>query len=156
VNDYDSDILTWSERQADLLRRRAAGELINEAELDWPHIAEEIEDVGKNALRACHSQLLQALLHMLKAEAWPLSDAVPHWRSEAMVARINAADAFAPSMRQHIDLAGIYAKALRALPETVDDVPPLPLPDVCPVSLDEILSDAAWPRPNSRVTSRQI
>jgi hypothetical protein len=143
ASDYDSDILTWSERQASLLRRRAAGELINEAELDWSNVAEEIEDVGKNALRACRSQLLQALLHMLKAEAWPLSDAVPHWRSEAAVARINAADAFAPSMRQHIDIAGIYVKALRALPETVDGVPPLPLPPECPVSLDELLGDAA-------------
>src|SRR3954451_17287888 len=128
MSDYDTDILTWCERQAALLRCRADGELINDADLDWSNIAEEIEDVGKNALRACRSQLLQALLHMLKAEAWPLSAAVPHWRSEAMVARINAADAFAPSMRQHIDIAGIYVRALRALPETVDGVPPLPLP----------------------------
>jgi hypothetical protein len=141
MNDYDTDILTWSERQAVLLRRRAAGERINDADLDWSNIAEEIEDVGKNALRACRSQLLQALLHMLKAEAWPLSDAVPHWRSEAIVARINAADAFAPSMRQTIDIADIYAKALRALPEAVDGVPPLPVPTECPVTLDELLAD---------------
>jgi hypothetical protein len=141
MTDYDADILTWSERQAALLRRRAAGELINDADLDWSNIAEEIEDVGKNSLRACRSQLLQALLHMLKAEAWPLSDAVPHWRSEAVIARINAADAFTPSMRQKIDIADIYAKALRALPETVDGVPPLPVLTECPVTLDELLSD---------------
>src|SRR3954451_17826287 len=138
MSDYDTDILTWSKRQAALLRRRAAGERINDADLDWSNIAEEIEDVGKNALRACRSQLLQALLHMLKAEAWPLSDAVAHWRSEAIVARINAADAFALSMRQNIDIANIYTKALRALPETIDGM--LPVPDVCPVTLDELLS----------------
>jgi Domain of unknown function DUF29 len=141
MSDYDTDIALWSEHQADLLRRRAAGQLVNDADLDWSNIAEEIEDVGKNALRACRSQLLQALLHMLKAEARPLSDAVPHWRSEAIVARINAADAFTSSMRQKIDVAGIYAKALRALPETVDGVPPLPVPDVCPVTLDDLLGD---------------
>jgi hypothetical protein len=28
MSDYDTDILIWSERQAELLRRRAAGELI--------------------------------------------------------------------------------------------------------------------------------
>ncbi len=39
---YDADIVTWSERQADLLRRRAAGELVNDAEMDWSNIAEEI------------------------------------------------------------------------------------------------------------------
>ena len=33
MNDlYDTDVLLWSERQAALLRRRAAGELINEAD----------------------------------------------------------------------------------------------------------------------------
>src|SRR5690348_4666817 len=42
MSDYDTDILTWSERQAALLRRRAAGELINDADLDWLNIAEEI------------------------------------------------------------------------------------------------------------------
>jgi hypothetical protein len=57
------------------------------------------------------------------------------------VARINAADAFAPSMRQKIDVADLYAKALRALPETIDGQPPLPLSDVCPVTLDELLAD---------------
>lgn len=139
MSDYDTDILTWSERQAELLRRIAAGEPTNEKP-DWPNVIEEIEDVGRNTLRACRSQLLQALLHDLKAEAWPLSRDAPHWRSEARVARINAADAFAPSMRQKIDVAEIYAKAFRALPETIDGQPPLPVPVECPVTLDDLLS----------------
>lgn len=139
MSDYDADILLWSEQQAALLRRLSSGEAVN-AEIDWPNLIEEVEDVGRNTLRACRAQLLQALLHDLKAEAWPLSPAVPHWRSEARVARINAADAYAPSMRQKIDVAGIYAKAVRALPETIDGQPPLPLPDVCPVTLEEILA----------------
>lgn len=42
----DEDIVLWSERQAELLRQRAAGQLANDAELDWPNIAEEIESVG--------------------------------------------------------------------------------------------------------------
>jgi hypothetical protein len=136
---YDTDVMLWSEHQSELLRRRAAGELVNEAEVDWPNIAEEIADVGRNSLRACRAQLLQALLHDLKSEAWPLSRDVPHWRSEARVARINAADAYAPSMRQKIDVADIYAKALRALPETMDGQPPLPVPSGCPVTLDDLL-----------------
>jgi hypothetical protein len=66
---YDNDILLWSEHQADLLRRRAAGELVNEAELDWPNIAEEIESVGSEQPHAVESLLVQALLHDLKAKA---------------------------------------------------------------------------------------
>jgi hypothetical protein len=42
-------------------------------------------------------------------------------------------------MRQKIDVADIYAKALRAMPETMDGQPPLPVPDVCPVTLDDLL-----------------
>ncbi len=94
---YDTDILLWSEQQSELLRRVASGENVND-QIDWQNVVEEVEDVGRNTLRACRAQLLQALLHDLKAEAWPLSRDVPHWRSEARVARINAADAYAPSM----------------------------------------------------------
>ncbi|WP_428491884.1 DUF29 family protein [Rhodopila sp.] len=48
MSDYDADILVWSEHQADLLRRRGAGELVNEADLDWTNLAEEIADVGRS------------------------------------------------------------------------------------------------------------
>ncbi len=135
---YDDDVLLWSERQAALLRRMA-GERVND-QVDWENVAEEIEDVGRSSLRACRPRLLQALLHDLKAKAWPLSRDAPHWRSEARVARINAADAYAPSMRRHIDLADLYAKVLRAVPETVDGQPPLPVPQTCPMTLDDLLS----------------
>ena len=108
MSDYDADILTWSERQGGLLRRRAAGDLVNDAELDWPNIAEEIESVGRSQLSAIQSGLRQALILMLKAEAWPLSRDVPHWRAEARRFRDDAAEAFTPSMRQRIDLAALY------------------------------------------------
>jgi len=142
MNDlYEEDIVLWSERQAELLRRRAAGELVNEAELDWPNIAEEIESVGSEQRHAVESLWMRALLHMLKATAWPLSSAAPHWQSEARVFRADAARRFVPSMRQRINLASIYRQALRALPETIDGVPPLAVPATCPVTLDELLSD---------------
>jgi Domain of unknown function DUF29 len=136
---YDDDILTWSEHQAELLRRLAAGEPVNEAP-DWLNIIEEVADVGRNSLRACRSQLFQALLHDLKAAAWPQSRDAPHWRSEARVARINAADAYTPSMRQRIDVPSLYAKALHAMPDAIDGQPPLPVSNICPVTLDEMLA----------------
>jgi hypothetical protein len=139
MNDYESDILIWSERQAKLLRRRAAGELVNDAEMDWPNIAEEIEDVGRSQLHSVESLLVQALRHMLKAEAWPLSRDAPTWRADAIDFRRQARRRFAPSMRQRLDVAGLYADALAAVPETIDGQPPLPVPDVCPVTLDELL-----------------
>jgi uncharacterized protein DUF29 len=141
MTDYDTDILTWSERQAALLRRRAAGERINEADLDWSNIAEEIEDVGSNRLHAVESLLVQALRHMLKAEAWPLWRDAPTWRADAIDFRRQARRRFVPSMRQKIDVIELYVDALAAMPEAVDGVPPLPVPAECPVTLDELLAD---------------
>ncbi len=119
MSDYDSDILLWSERQGELLRRRAAGELVNEAEVDWPNIAEEIESVGREQLHAVQLLLRQAILHI----------------------RQDAADRYTPAMRQRIDLAHIYRRALQRLPKQIDDQLPLPVPDTCPWTLDELLSE---------------
>jgi Domain of unknown function DUF29 len=141
MSDYDTDILLWSERQGELLRRRAAGELVNEAEMDWPNIAEEIEDVGRSQRDSVESHLTLAMLHDLKAEAWPLSPAVQGWRAEARLHRRMARRKFTPGMRQRIDVPGLYADALVGLPETIDGQPPLPMPEVCPVTLDDLLSD---------------
>lgn len=140
MDDYDTDILAWSEQQADLLRRLSQGEPANSNEIDWPNVIEEVEDVGKNTLRACRSLLRQALRHMLKAEAWPLSLDAPTWRADAVDFRAQARDAFTASMREKIDVAGLYQDALRAMPETVDGQPPLPVPATCPVTLDEMLT----------------
>ena len=120
MSDYDTDILTWSERQAALLRRIAAGERIND-EVDWPNVVEEIESVGRSDLNAVESWLMQAFVHDLKAEAWPLSRDVPHWRAEARLFRRQAKRRFTESMRQRIDIAGLYADALAGLPDKMDD-----------------------------------
>ena len=55
--------------------------------------------------------------------------------------RAQARRRFTPSMHQRIDLVGLYADALRGLPETMDEQLPSPVPEACPVSLDDLLSD---------------
>ena len=137
---YDEDILLWSERQAALLRQHAAAARTNDA-IDWPNVIEEIESVGSEQLHAVTSLLRQALIHMLKAEAWPLSRDAPSWRADAIDFRTQALDRYAPSMRQRLDLARIYRQALRAVPETIDGQAPLAVPDACPWTLDALLAD---------------
>ncbi len=117
MSHYDTDVLAWSEEQAALLRRVAAGERVNDASLDWPNIIEEIETVGRSELSAVESLLLQALLHMLKAEAWPASRDVHRWQAEARVFRRQARRRYTPSMRDKLDLDGLYDDALAGLPE---------------------------------------
>ena len=137
---YEADILAWSEQQAELLRRHAASERANDNALDWPNILEEIESVGREQLHAVESLLVQALTHMLKAEGWPLSRDAPNWLADSRAFRAQARRRFAPSMRQRIDLNGLYADARSGLPETMDNQAPLPLTAECPVTLDELLS----------------
>ena len=137
---YEHDALTWSEHQAGLLRRMAAGERLNEA-VDWTNIIEEIETVGRSELRAVESLLTQAMLHDLKAEAWPLSRDEPHWRAEARLFRRQAADTFTESMRQRINLPRLYQNALAGLPDTMDGLAPLPVPPELPMTLDEMLGE---------------
>jgi hypothetical protein len=139
---YDEDILLWSEQQAELLRRMAQGDRVND-QVDWENVAEEIVDVGRSELRAVASHLVQALLHDLKAEAWPLSREVPHWRAEARGHRDDARAAFTRSMaqREELEVSELYRRALRRMPEMIDGVPPLPVPAECPVTLDELLAE---------------
>ena len=139
---YDTDILIWSEHQADLLRKVANCDATNEKP-DWVNIAEEIESVGRSELHAVESLLVQAILHGLKADAWPLSREVPHWEAESRGFRDDAARRFTPSMRQRIDIADLYLRALRRMPDTMDGQAPLPVPGACPVTLDELLAEEA-------------
>ena len=135
---YDADVLEWSEHQARLLRQHAAGEAGNEAP-DWANIIEEIESVGQSQIDAVESWWFQAFLHDLKAEAWPLARDVPAWRGDARGFRAQARRRYRPSMRQKLDVPGIYADALSAMPDTMDGQPPLPVPAICPVTLDELV-----------------
>jgi hypothetical protein len=140
---YDDDILWWSEQQAELLRRVAAGERVND-QVDWNNIIDEVESLGRSETRACTSALVQMLLHGLKLMAWPNSTAVPSWRDEVSMRRMEAADAFAPSMRRKIDVADLYARALhefRKMPAMIDGLAPLPVPGTCERTLDELLAD---------------
>jgi hypothetical protein len=139
-NLYEQDALAWAERQAALLERLASGELVN-AEIDWPNVIEEVRDVGLSQLQACESLLQQAMRHLLKLHAWPASQSARHWREEAGTFLDDAESRYSPSMRQRIDLADNYARALRRARATTDDAgAPRPLPDACPFTLDALLA----------------
>ena len=137
---YDADILVWSERQAELLRRLAAGERVNDA-VDWENLIDEVESVGRSELRACESLLRQALRHMLKAHAWPDSRSISHWREEIGIFLDDARGAYTPSMQQRIDLGALFAGAVRRVRTATDESGlPRPVQGACPYTLPELLA----------------
>jgi hypothetical protein len=80
MSGYDTDIFAWSEHQSDLLRRRAAGEPVNEAELDWPHIAEEIESLSTSERSKLRSLIATVIERLIKLQASPAVDPRNGWK----------------------------------------------------------------------------
>jgi hypothetical protein len=149
--DYDTDIVRWSERQAALLRARADGKLVNDADLDWANIAEEIEDVGNEQRNAVESLLTDILQHRLQIAAWPRAQAVPHWQHEIDGWLVQARRRLrrSPALRPVIEAEWpeLYRDAVASMYREVDGVPRSPVPTVCPWTLDELLVE---PPPESR------
>jgi hypothetical protein len=136
---YDHGILAWSEHQSSLLRRVARGEQVNE--VDWPHVVEEIEDVGLSELNVARSILRQMLVHLLKIHGWPNHSACRHSRGEHVAFQTELEDRFASSMRQRIDQANLYQRSLvQVEPLAYDDMLPRPWPHDCPFTLDDLLT----------------
>jgi Domain of unknown function DUF29 len=88
MSDYDLDIYVWSQRQGALLRRLAAGERVNDADLDWPNIAEEIETVGRSERTAVASHIRNVIEHLLKLQASPATEPRPGWQATIRRARV--------------------------------------------------------------------
>jgi hypothetical protein len=138
---YERDILSWAEQQAALLHRLANGERVNDA-VDWPHVIEELQDVGLSELRACESLLRQALVHLLKLYAWPTGP-MAHLRGEIVGFLADAQSRFTLSMRQRIAIDALYRKALRQVRAQAHYGSAPDLPETCPFTLDALLAEDA-------------
>lgn len=97
---YDTDILEWSGRQADLLRRLGAGEKVND-QVDWENIAEEIESLGQSERRGLARHIRTVIEHLAKLEASPASEPRIGWRETVMRTRLDIQDLLnsSPSLR---------------------------------------------------------
>jgi len=138
---YDEDIVLWSERQGELLRRRAAGEFVNEAALDWSNIAEEIESMGRAEQDQLISRLAILLAHLLKwrfqpdrrGNSWRLTILEQRRRCGRIVSR-------SPSLRPRLDdiLAEAYGDAV-LIAERETELPEATYPPACPWTFDEAM-----------------
>jgi hypothetical protein len=86
MSDYDSDIVAWSEEQARLLRRIAAGETVNDR-IDWSNIIDEVETVGRSERSALRSHIGTVLEHLMKLQASPACDPRNGWKDSINRAR---------------------------------------------------------------------
>jgi hypothetical protein len=107
MKDYDGDILAWSEQQSALLRRRAAGERVNDTDLDWPNIAEEIESVGRSERAALSSHIANIIEHLIKLETSPAVEPRAGWEETILRARSEVEQLLedSPSLRPSLGAA---------------------------------------------------
>ena len=117
MSDYEQDVYAWSQRQGALLRRLAAGERVNDADLDWPNLAEEIETVGRSERAALRSHILNVIEHLIKLQASPAAEPRAGWQDTIDRARseIESLLADSPSLRPAVAsiIAGVLPKARR-------------------------------------------
>ena len=134
---YDTDLTLWADRTARLLREKRW------EEVDWEHLIQEVEDLGKSERSAIGSQMERVMLHLLKWEYQPQRrsdswlDSINDGRSQI---RRKIEDS--PSLKNYPDeiIDKEYKRACReAARQTGLDIATFPV--TCPYSTDRILGD---------------
>lgn len=74
---YERDFVRWSEEQVSALR--AAGAARPNLPLDWDHLAEEIDALGKSVRSELRSRLATIIEHLFKLEISSAIDPRPGW-----------------------------------------------------------------------------
>ena len=112
MRDYDTDVYAWSERQGALLRRLAAGERVNDADLDWPNIADEIESVGRSEGSALSGHIGNVLEHLIKLQISPATEPRAGWKETILRGRSEAEELLRDSPSLRLSLGDIIARRL--------------------------------------------
>ena len=133
---YERDEVAWYDAMVELL------EWERHEALDFAHLKEFLQAMSRSERQAVKSRLLILLAHWLKWEhqpekrtgSWRATLKTQHFQlqydlSESRVLRNYLAGAFAGVYRQAIELAAA---------ET--GLPPETFPEICPVTLDELLA----------------
>jgi len=141
---YEEDFYAWTQEQAAALRRLAA-ERWN-GPLDLEHLAEEVEDLGKEQRNAVQSQLRRIIEHRLKLPYSPARDPRPGWLNSVDDALAEIEDRITPTIRREVEAAlpRLYAQVLPKVARTLEAhgerEAAARLPERCPWTLDELLS----------------
>jgi hypothetical protein len=150
---YDDDFYAWTQYQAAELREMPA----RDNRFDREHVAEEIEDLGKNERNAVRSQIRRIIDHLLKLAYSPAAPPRFGWIETVRDARQDLTDRLTPTLRRDAEanLSKLYADARKraeaALREYGEPDLADALPQDCPYSLDEICREDWYPnRPGAQ------
>jgi hypothetical protein len=134
---YESDFYQWTQKTAEQLRAaRAEG-------IDFEHVAEEIQDMGKSERRHGEQRLAVLIAHVLKWDAQPERRG-PGWAATIRTQRIRL-------LRLLRDNRSLKPQLAEALPSVYElgvlsairqtNLPTQHFPAACPYTIEELLRD---------------
>jgi hypothetical protein len=141
---YDADFFEWTRRNAELLR---AGKV---RQSDIGHIAEEIEDLGKQDFKELHRRSRALLAHLLVGQVQPAKHA--HWRLAPIAEEriwLDGLVEYSPSLKTRLasELPAIYGQAVRlAMAMARPAAGRVQFPVECPFTAEQILDAEFLPR----------
>lgn len=137
---YETDFVLWTQQQAEGLRNG------HFADLDFAHLAEEIESMGVSERHALSSHLFVILMHLLKWVHQP-DHQNSSWRGSIRNSRRLARKLIkgSPSLRQTVQ--GLLEEEYPDAREEASEETGLPLstfPEFCPFTVEQVMGDF-WP-----------
>jgi hypothetical protein len=147
--DYDEDFVAWSLDQAQRLRALSASGA--NLPLDLPHLAEEIEDLGKNVRNLCRNQVRRVIEHLLKLQCSPAAEPRNDWKASIVEARQELRDNLTATIQRDLldTLPTLFADARRraalGLQRFGETDAVRSMPRQCPWTLDDLLRDDWYP-----------
>lgn len=132
---YQQDFVRWIEVTLETLRSQHYNQV------DWPHVLEEIEAMGKRERKSVRSNLTVLLLHLLKWQFQPDRRSAS-WQSSIVEHRQRLEDDLedSPSLRGYLleNLPKAYHNACqRVAIET--GLPIATFPETCPYAIERLL-----------------
>ena len=138
---YDQDFYAWTSHNAELLRKKKFDEI------DYEHLAEEIEDMGKSNKRELMNRFSILIAHLLKWQLQPIRRS-KSWMLTIKRQRFEIADLLeeSPSLKHQVALqyGHAYEKALIIASEQTG-IDETQFPTVCQFSLEECLNPTFLP-----------
>ncbi|HKM62514.1 MAG TPA: DUF29 domain-containing protein [Acidisphaera sp.] len=114
---YDQDFLAWTQEQAARLRQAAASRV--NAPIDWEHVAEEIEDLGKRERDELEHRLETIIEHLLKLQHSPAVEPRAGWVATIVRSRGRVEILLEDNPSLTPDITAVLSRAQRLAVKTV-------------------------------------
>ena len=144
---YERDFYTWTQRQAEALRRAAEARVNTPEALDWANVAEEIESMGREQAAKLRSSYRVLLMHLLKWRFQPNLQS-RGWRATIARERGDVVEHLTENPGLKPRQGELFAAAYRrARKEAAVETGLLlkTFPETCPFTVEQALDDDFWP-----------